>query len=148
IIESIDREKAFKFKYDGKEVRITREMLIIAREVPESFVEAEFKFGFIYLNTERTSELDAEGFSREVSRNIQQLRKKAGLEKLEQIRLFLMVSEKMKESLVKYQQEIKEKVGAVEFVMTNIDAVKKHDFSGEFKIKKEEFKVWFDKVEE
>ncbi|MBU0460282.1 MAG: isoleucine--tRNA ligase, partial [Nanoarchaeota archaeon] len=41
IIESIDREKAFKFKYDGKEVRITREMLIIAREVPESFVEAE-----------------------------------------------------------------------------------------------------------
>ena len=145
ILEKLEKDKVFRLKIDGKDYEIVKEMLIIEREIPSDYVEAEFKSGFVYLNTERTSELDAEGYSREVMRNIQGLRKKAGLQKSDFIRLFLKVSDEMKKSLENFHSDIKVKVGASELVFTNVDAVKEHDFSGDFKVKKEEFLVWFDK---
>lgn len=146
ILGHIEKENAYQFRVDGKNVSITKEMLIIEREVSKHYVEAEFRGGFVYLNTEQDEELEAEGYARELTRHIQQSRKKAGLQKLDRIRLFLKAEKKMKEKLARYQPEIKEKVGAEEFIFTNVDAVKKHDFSEVFKVKGEEFIVWFDKI--
>ena len=80
-------------------------------------------------------------------RNVQNFRKKAGLEKLDSIILYLRVSEEMKPMLEKYQLEIEEKVGADKMKLDNVDSVKKHEHQGEFKVKNEKFKVWFSKVE-
>ena len=140
ILDKLEKEKVYRMKVDGNNVEIVKEMLIIEREIPEEYIEAEFKTGFVYLNKERTADLDAEGYSRELMRNVQGLRKKAGLKKLDSIRLFVKA-----EGLEKFHFDIKEKVGASELVFTNIDAVKKHDFSGSFKVKGKEFSVWFDK---
>jgi len=47
----------------------------------------EFKGGRVLLDTELTKELEAEGFTRELIRRVQALRKKAGLEKKDKISL-------------------------------------------------------------
>ena len=146
ILRHLEQEKVFRFKINGQDIEIIKEMLIITKEVPAEYVLAEFRDGDVYLNKERSKELDAEGYAREVMRNIQQLRKQAGLQKTDQIRIFLKLSADLKNSLNKHHAEIKEKIGAAELVFANIDATKKHDFSGEFKVKSEKFSAWFDKV--
>ncbi len=121
----------------GKEkVKITKNLVNVERNPPSGYEMAEFKHGFVLLSTERTAELDAEGFSREVMRQIQQLRKKEGLEKLDKISLYLESSIDLNE----FKKDIAEKVGAdsLEF--------KSHSKSTEFKVKDKVFNVWFKKI--
>jgi len=146
ILKHLEQEKVFRFKISGKDIEIVKEMLIITKEVPPEYVLAEFRDGDIYLNKERSKELDAEGYAREVMRNIQQLIKQAGLQKIDQIKIFLKLNPDLKNSLNKHHDEIKEKIGAAELIFTNVDAIKKHEFSGEFKVKSEKFSAWFEKV--
>jgi len=147
ILGHLEKENVHRFEVQGKKIQITRDMLIIERDVPELYSDTEFKQGFVYINTERSEELESEGYAREVMRNVQNFRKKAGLEKLDSIILYLRVSEEMKPMLEKYQLEIEEKVGADKMKLDNVDSVKKHEHQGEFKVKNEKFKVWFSKVE-
>jgi isoleucyl-tRNA synthetase len=146
VISHLEKESVYNFEVNGEKVKVTRDMVNVERDVPEIYKEGEFKFGQVYLNTERTEELEAEGYSREITRNIQQLRKKAGLEKLDHIVLFMKVSKEMRESLENYKAEIEEKIGADKMEISIADSVKKHQEKAEFKIKWEKFQVWFSKV--
>ncbi len=146
ILSHIAKENFYAFEVGGKEVKITKDMINIKRVIPELYQEAEFKSGMIYLNTERSEDLEAEGYSREVMRNVQQLRKNAGLEKLDSIVLHLKVSEELKSMLSQFKEEIEEKIGAEKIILDSQDSVKKHEYEGEFKVKQEKFKVWFSKV--
>jgi isoleucyl-tRNA synthetase len=146
VLGHMEKENFYSFKVGKKEVKVMPDMISVKRVVPELYQEAEFKSGVVYLNIERTEELEAEGYSREVMRNVQQLRKKAGLEKLDSIELCLKVSKTLAPMLEKFQEEIEEKVGADKMVIDSLDAVKKYDHSEEFKVKQEKFKVWFSKV--
>ena len=121
----------------GKDkIAITKNLVNVERQPPAGYEMAEFKQGYVLLSTERTAKLDAEGFSREVMRHVQQLRKNEGLEKLDRIKLFLESPLKLDE----FKEDIAEKVGAssIEF--------KSHSGSTEFKVKDQTFKVWFEKV--
>lgn len=142
IVASLDKKGFYELSLQGKKVKITRDMVDVEKEVPELYKASEFRNGSVYLNTERTSELEAEGYARELMRNVQGLRKEAGLEKSDRIVLFVKASNEMEKMLKKFSSDIKEKVGAdkLEF------SLGKGKHSGEFKVKKEEFKVWFDKV--
>ncbi|MBT3814436.1 isoleucine--tRNA ligase [Candidatus Woesearchaeota archaeon] len=146
IIGHLEKESVYTFSIGDKEVKITKDMIIVEREVPDIFQESEFRSGQVYLNTERSEELDAEGYAREVMRNIQQLRKKAGLEKLDSIVLLLKVSKEMKEMLEPFKPEIEEKIGADKMEISIADSVRKHEHQAEFKVKWEKFSVWFSKV--
>ena len=57
-------------------IKITKEMVNITRSAPDGFTGANWKQGAVYLNIERTSELDAEGYAREIMRKVKDLRKK------------------------------------------------------------------------
>jgi len=129
-----------------QEIRITPEMVIFERNVPELYKETEFKGGLVYLNTERSEELEAEGYARELMRKVQSLRKDAGLEKTDRIVLHLQVPDNWKAALVKFESDIQEKVGAENIEIAAVPAAKKHANVGEFKVKKLEFKASFDKV--
>jgi len=122
-------------------------MLIIQHEVPSPYQEAEFKYGYIYLNLDRNDELEAEGYLREAMRNIQQARKDAGLGKLDRIELFLKVSPVMKTRLEKRAEDIQEKVGALGLDVVSVNPLKKYQHHAQFKVKQEEFSIWFDVVE-
>ena len=89
----------------------------------------------VKLNTKLNKELEQEGYSREVMRAIQDLRKKAKLEKKDKIELFIDSNH----DLSKFKEEIKDKVGAqtLEFIEH------KGQYSSKENIKGQEFLISF-----
>jgi isoleucyl-tRNA synthetase len=146
ILGHFESDNYYNFKLEDREVNITRDMITIEREIPEPYKGADFKSGIVYINTERTSELEAEGYAREVMRNVQQLRKKAGLEKLDEIVLFVKCSKEMKSALEQFKLEIEEKIGAEKMELASKDPSKGYEHKADFKVKSEKFSVWFEKV--
>lgn len=146
IIGHLEKEGVYEFTIDGKKISITKEMVVIEREAPAGFVLAESKKGVIYLNTVRTPELEAEGYAREVMRNIQQVRKNNRFEKVDEIVLFLKTNPEMKKALEPFKRDIAEKVGAKKIELSYIEPVRKFQHTGEFMVKKEKFIIWFEKV--
>lgn len=100
-----------------------------------SLILKKGKFG-IKLDARLTTELEREGYAREVMRKIQDLRKKAGLKKEDRIELAIG----SKYDLSEFSSEIKEKVGAksLEFKIG-----KKYKHITKEKIRDNEFEIGF-----
>jgi len=143
IAKIMEKENKYEFKISKDTIKITNEMLSFEHEEPSGFSGADFKQGSAYINTERTFELEAEGYSREVTRNIQQARKKAGLQKTDQIKLSIQSNKVMIENLKLFETEIKDKVGAVEIIISSSQVKNKFKFTEEFKVKNESFSINF-----
>jgi len=146
IVGNMERSGFYVLNVGGKEVKLTKEMVTIERSVPLPFIESEFSNGMVYLNTSRTVELEGEGFSREVMRNVQQLRKSAGLQKLDRIELILKTSATMKPLMEQWSKDIEQKVGANELHIVAEEPAQKYEHTSEFTVKKETFVVWLRKV--
>lgn len=129
---------------DGHKVSLKKEHFIIEKELPENLVEAEYRHGQLFLDKTRTPDLDAEGYSREVMRRVQSFRKKLGLEKKDNIKLHLQSSKAFVDMLIKWQDDIKDKCGAVE-IFVGKEAETLQDCSKE-KIKKMEVLISCEKV--
>jgi isoleucyl-tRNA synthetase len=142
----IDQDGKFDLKIDGNDFEIKKDHLNIEREVPEGFIEAEFKYGLVYLDTHMDDKLEAEGYSRELMRRIQQLRKKSGLEKVDKISLFVKASEELVGMFEEHSKMIKEKVGAEQLNISTNEPSKKHSFSSKEKVKGKEFELFMGKV--
>ncbi len=97
----------------------------------------EFK---VELDIKLTPELESEGFTRELVRRIQELRKKSGLKKSDRIKLTI----KAEHTITNWKDEIKDKVGAskLEFVTEEV----KGQFKNKAIIKGKSFEFGFDKV--
>ncbi len=147
VLKHIEEKGKYSIKIDNKTVNITKEHLIITREVPVPYEEIGFKYGFVYLNKETTEELEAEGFAREIMRRVQSFRKKSGLQKTDSISLFIKTDETLKEILKDWNLVIKEKVGASNFRVSELDPNKKHEFISKEKLKQKEFTIFMEKVE-
>ena len=145
ILSHIEKQGKYEILIEGKKYSITSAHLIIKRQIPYPYIEAEFRRGLVYLNKERTEELEAEGYARELMRKVQALRKKAGLEKSDRIILHIKVNEDMKDMLNNYRDNIKEKVGADKLVISELKAGKKHGYEVKEKIKDYSFDICFDK---
>ena len=145
IYSHIEKENVYMLKFNGKSFEITKDLLMIEKEVPSQFIEIPFSKGFIYVNIERTKELDAEGYAREVMRRVQSFRKDCGLQKTDTIDLFLEAKGELKTALKHWQKQIKEKVGASgleidEATSDNYDKMK------EEKVKEHSFKIMMSKI--
>ena len=96
----------------------------------------------VKLDTKITPELEAEGFARELSRKIQDARKKAGMIKTEFIDLTISISPSLLKKLKSQENFIKQRVNAKKIKLTeeNIkDAI-------EFEIKQEKIKICLNKI--
>ncbi len=82
------------------------------------------------LDTEITPELEAEGYAREMSRQVQAFRKELGLKKNDEIELFIFSDEELKKMLEKFGK----------FLMERTNSVKLEIFSGNVTTNKERFK--------
>ena len=120
--------------------------MIIEKTVADPYTEAEFRFGEIYLDRERDDDLDAEGYAREIMRRVQNARKKAGLEKVDRISLFIKVSQELAGWLQKWEKQVAEKVGASQIRISENDPANEHLNKDSFKIKDESVEISFDKV--
>jgi isoleucyl-tRNA synthetase len=77
--------------------------------------EIEFKSGKnleVELDFNLTPELEAEGYARELSRNVQAFRKELGLQKKDKIELFIFVDEEFKKILKNQKEFIKERTNS------------------------------------
>jgi len=92
-----------------------------------------------------TDELEAEGFAREIMRRVQALRKKSGLQKSDNISLYIKTDEELKEMLKEWTLVIKEKVGASQFRISELEPNKKHAFTSKEKVKGKEFEICLEK---
>ncbi len=115
---------------------------IISRQLNVKAIELKLGDLKVELDTHLTPELEAEGFARELSRNIQSERKKAGLVKEDLIELEI-VSEI--NSIFESQKVfIKERVNAKSISFA--DSGKKFNYFTEGKIKDKNFKIKFNKI--
>ena len=142
ILKHIAKDGKFIVDVDGAKLPILKKHIIIEREIPSAYQESAFRGGFLYLDKEMTPELEAEGFSREVMRRVQSLRKESGLEKKDRIDLFVKTSL----SLDKFKDAIMEKVGAKSLVISESAPKVKFSFNSKEKVKGKEFELFFDKI--
>ncbi len=163
VLSHLEKENVYAFRLEGPEgmkermkermkegmveVKINRDMVKIERVIPPPLFGSEIGRGVVYVNAERTEELDGEGYVRELTRHIQQLRKEAGLEKLDRINLFLLVSPMMKGRVERWKLEMEQKVGAEKMEISLSEPSKRYfKEHQEFSIKEERVGVWMEKV--
>lgn len=115
-----------------------RDLFKITKIIPEPYVMAPFSYGEIYLDTTITSELESEGFARELTRRIQNLRKVAGLQKDDVIKL--SVGGDVGDIVEKYSSLICEKVGTDSILESG-----SFEFTSEEKVKERTFLIALEK---
>ncbi len=93
----------------------------------------------VVLDTEQTPELELEGYSREVTRRVQDMRKKANLKKQDQIELFIVSPY----DFTKLRKEIQDKVGAKTL---SFEKPRNPHHGLSVKIKDKEFEIYFNLV--
>lgn len=147
VMDHIAKEGKFVLKINQKEFLILKEHVLIEKILPKNLVETEFKGGFIYVDTDRTMELEAEGYAREIMRRVQALRKNAGLNKVDRIALHITTDKDLVVMLSSFVNQMKDKVGASELTInetTNQDETLSHYAKEEIKHKSVE--IWLKKI--
>ncbi len=91
---------------EGQLVKILPNMVSFTSTLPPDVVSSEFSKGIMYVDLEQTPALEAEGFSREVIRRIQQMRKDMGLNVEEFIRVEIECSRRVEGFLENWKDKI------------------------------------------
>jgi len=138
-----------KFK-DGKlklsKWELSVKHLTLERTLPDNYCLGEFNQGNVYLNTDTTEELISEGFYREVLRRIQQARKDSGLQKTDDINLYLKLDKELYHHILSFEDTLKNRVGAKELNLSTDDSNKNFKFESDEQIRGLKFKIMFNVV--
>lgn len=111
--EKTTKEGRYSITLEGKEFVLLKDVhLLVEYAVSAPWHAASFSSGAVYLNTERTLELDGEGYAREIMRRMQQLRKEMGLQRKDKITCAVVCDTKLLSLLQPHADAIKEKIGA------------------------------------
>lgn len=143
-LSDLATKNVYKLKIENETIELNKNHFITERTAPKHFIEVEFKQGIIYLDISRTQELDAEGYSREVMRRIQQLRKDSGLQKTDKAKVYVQTENTLVEMLIQWKDKISEKCGAT-IIFGSIKPTKEHQYAAKEKIKDYEVEVFLDK---
>jgi len=148
ILAQIAKEGKFPIKIGKEKINIVKAHLNVTREVPSPYVEGSFKNGFIYLNKEVSGDLEVEGYVRELTRRIQELRKKAGLQKKDRIPIEIITDDKEleKELNKKWIVPMAKIVGASDLKISIEKPSKKHKFTSIEKVRDKKFELFLEKV--
>ena len=109
-MDTLNAEGSLKFDFNGTEVVLEKDDLLIDTAQVEGFVSEGDNYVTVVLDTNLTPELLEEGFVREIISKIQTMRKEAGFEVMNHINIFQDENEKIAEILKKYTDEIKSEV--------------------------------------
>ena len=109
-MDTLNAEGSLKFSFDGTEVVLEKDDLLIDTAQVEGFVSEGDNYVTVVLDTNLTPELIEEGFVREIISKIQTMRKEAGFEVMNHINIFQDENDKIAEILKKYTEEIKSEV--------------------------------------
>ena len=117
---------------DGTEVSLTREDLLIESTKKDGYITEEDGKYMVVLDTNLTEELKEEGFLREIISKVQTMRKEAGFEVTDRIRLFAKGNEKLISLMRKSEKELSTAVLAESLVFGECKGYEKDwDINGE-----------------
>jgi len=117
---------------DGTEVSLTREDLLIESTKKDGYITEEDGKYTVVMDTNLTEELKEEGFLREIISKVQTMRKEAGFEVTDRIRLFAKGNEKLIPLMRKSEKELSTAVLAESLVFGECKGYEKDwDINGE-----------------
>ena len=109
-MDTLNETGALTFTFDGTEVVLTKEDLLIDTAQTEGYVSEGDNTITVVLDTNLTPELLAEGFVRELISKIQTMRKEAGFEVMDHILVYSKDNEAIEGILKDNEEEVKSEV--------------------------------------
>ncbi|WP_077611654.1 isoleucine--tRNA ligase [Clostridium sp. Marseille-P2415] len=109
-MDTLNEKGALTFLFDGTEVVLTREDLLIDTAQIEGYVSEGDNTITVVLDTNLTTELVEEGFVRELISKIQTMRKEAGFEVTDHILVSCRDNEKITDILKAHEEDVKGEV--------------------------------------
>ncbi|MCI9541701.1 MAG: isoleucine--tRNA ligase [Lachnospiraceae bacterium] len=131
-MDELNEKGTLSIVLDGKEEKIEKGDLLIEAAQMEGYVSDSDNGITVVLDTNLTPELIEEGYVRELISKIQTMRKEAGFEVIDHIKVFQNENQKLAEILGKHTEEISKAVLADEIVIGQVPAISKEwDINGE-----------------
>ena len=130
-MDELNADGALKFDVDGVAVELTKDDLLIDMAQKEGYVSEVDNNMTVVLDTNLSDELIEEGFVFEIISKIQTMRKEAGFEVTDHIRVYHAGNEKLEEIFAKYGKEIQSDVLADDIVSGQGGYSKEWDINGE-----------------
>ena len=109
-MDTLNEKGALTFNFDGAEVVLTREDLLIDMAQTEGYVSEGDNTVTVVLDTNLTPELVEEGFYRELVSKIQTMRKEAGFEVMDHIYVYADNNDTITGIIKKYADQLKGEV--------------------------------------
>lgn len=125
VVESLNSGKILEFSVDGTAVQLTVDDVLIEQGNKEGFVAETGRGVTVVINTTLTPELIEEGFVREIVNKIQTMRKEAGFEVMDRIKLYCGGNERILEVVKNNWDTISSEVLAEEMSEKQIDGYSK-----------------------
>ena len=119
-MEELQSEGALKFNFDGVDVELTEEDLLISTAQVEGYVSESDNGITVVLDTNLTDELIEEGFVREIISKIQTMRKDNDYDVMDKITFSLKGNDKIKEIVQKNEEIIKHETLTEEVVYDEV----------------------------
>jgi len=116
---NLNKNNKVTINVEGEDYDILKEDLIIEENLPENIIGAYDSDFNLYLNITLTKQLYEEGFSREIVRKIQSMRKDNGLKKGQKAKIFIASDVETKNIIEKYKKDIENRTGC-EIIIQNV----------------------------
>ena len=131
-MDALDNTGVLKFEVNGSEIELTKDDLLIEMVQQEGYVSENDATMTVVLDTTLTPELIEEGFVREIVSKVQTMRKEAGFEVMDRIKVFANGNDKIGDVLSKNAEIIKKEVLADEIITGSNDGyTKEWNINGE-----------------
>ncbi|MFW5902303.1 MAG: isoleucine--tRNA ligase [archaeon] len=141
--EEIEKQGFYRLDIGTKEVKIKGKHIITNRKMPENLEARVFSKGEIYIDKEINEDIEKEGIAREVMRHTQQMRKKAGLEKKQDIELHVKTDQDTAGKLEEWEERIQRRTGAEKIDIDSERQEKEYEANKKVKIKDREIEISF-----
>ena len=137
----LQQEGALRFEISGNAVELKEEDLLIETAQMEGFVTESEGEVSVVLDTNLTPELIEEGFVREIISKVQTMRKEAGFEVMDKIKVYAKDNQKILDIMKAHESEIKAEVLADQMILGETSGYEK-----EWNINKEKVKMGVSKL--
>ncbi len=115
-INTLERQGAMKISSDGMEVEISREDVDVLHEDLQGWLVESDGTVTVALDTELNEELINEGYAREFVNRVQNMRKEAGFEVTDRIKIYHRASDKLAKALQTKSSYIQQETLAIEMI--------------------------------
>jgi isoleucyl-tRNA synthetase len=136
--------KNYSFKFEGETYELTPELVKLSQQIPEDIIGSDFQGGIVFVDTEITDELKAEGYARELIRRVQDMRKEMDLDVEENIKTVVKLSDELKSLFDNWQEYICTETRSRELII-GAESVE-GEFTKEWDVEGENFEIGISKL--